>query len=113
MRLSYSLLAQFVKPYTVPLDSQCIDIVDLENPPPPPDAKLPCVPALEFLADIHEQTGDQDDILKAVEVRVQFTIQFCQLFVICLPYSFGKCSLTNTIPSASSQFFLSFSGQHD
>jgi len=77
MKLPYSLLAQFVKPYTVPLNSQSIDIVDLENPPPPPDAKLPCVHALEFLADIHEQTGDQDDILKAVEVRVQFKFTSC------------------------------------
>ncbi|KAJ3564782.1 hypothetical protein NP233_g8066 [Leucocoprinus birnbaumii] len=68
MKLPYSLLTQFVKPYTVPLDPKRMDIVDLENPPPPPGAQLPCVHAIEFLADIHEQAGDKDNILKAVEL---------------------------------------------
>jgi hypothetical protein len=43
-------------------------MVDLENPPPPKGAELPCVQAIEFLADIYEQAGDKDNILKAVEV---------------------------------------------
>jgi hypothetical protein len=30
---------------------------------------LPCVQAMDFLADIYEQAGDQDNILKAVEVH--------------------------------------------
>ena len=69
MKLPYSLLARFVKPYTVPLGSQRVDVVDLENPPPSPGAQLPCVHALEFMADIHEQTGVKDNILRAVEVK--------------------------------------------
>lgn len=30
------------------------DIVDLDNPPPSDDAELPCIHAMEFLADIFE-----------------------------------------------------------
>ncbi|KXN92160.1 Protein farnesyltransferase/geranylgeranyltransferase type-1 subunit alpha [Leucoagaricus sp. SymC.cos] len=67
-KLPYSLLTQFVKPYTVPLDPNVADIVDLENPPPMKGAELPCVYAIEFLADIYEQAGDKDNILKAVEL---------------------------------------------
>jgi len=64
----YSRLTEFVKPYTVPLDPQTTDIVDLENPPPNKDAELPCVYAMEFLADIYEQAGDKENVLRAVEL---------------------------------------------
>ncbi|KAF7763572.1 hypothetical protein Agabi119p4_8109 [Agaricus bisporus var. burnettii] len=67
-RLPYSLCTQFVKPYTLPLDPNTVDIVDLENPPPSRGAELPCVYAIEFLADIHEKAGDKDNILKGVDL---------------------------------------------
>ncbi|KAF9450611.1 protein prenylyltransferase [Macrolepiota fuliginosa MF-IS2] len=66
--LPYSLLTQFVKPYTVPLNPNAVDIVDLENPPPVKGAELPCVYAIEFLADINEKAGDKESLLKAVEL---------------------------------------------
>lgn len=58
----------FVRPYTQPYTSEA-DVVDLENPLPDKDADLPCVAAIEFLADIYEQ-GDKESILKAIEVRI-------------------------------------------
>lgn len=58
-------------PYTVPHPEQHEvpgDVVDLEDPLPSPGAQLPCVAAIEFLADIYEANGG-DDLMKAIEVR--------------------------------------------
>lgn len=55
---SFASLRDFIGAYTVsksPLENQ--DVVDLENPVPGPNAHLPCVAALEFLADIYEKEG--------------------------------------------------------
>lgn len=62
----FTSLQTFVKPYTSlqpPPDNQ--DVVDLENPLPGPTAELPCVAAMEFLADIYEKEGG-DSVQKAV-----------------------------------------------
>jgi len=59
---------QFVKLYTASQPpSNAEDIVDLENPAPSPNAHLPAIPALEFLADIYEKEGG-DGIQKAVPI---------------------------------------------
>ncbi|EGO29852.1 hypothetical protein SERLADRAFT_433805 [Serpula lacrymans var. lacrymans S7.9] len=65
----YSQLLLFVTPYSVPRspDADLVDVIDLENPPPSMGAQLPCVAAIEFLADIHENEGG-DDIMKATEL---------------------------------------------
>ncbi|KAF8137413.1 hypothetical protein EV363DRAFT_1428312 [Boletus edulis] len=67
----YSILRSFVGPYSVPHPEQheasLEDVVDLENPLPSPGAQLPCVAAIEFLADIYETTGG-DDLMKAIEL---------------------------------------------
>jgi len=67
----------FVKPYTIPAsDVEIRDIVDLDNPPPSAEAELPCIQALEFLADIFETQGasepDKEKTEKAVEVILTF-----------------------------------------
>lgn len=68
----YSTLRSFVIPYSVPHPEQHEappeDVVDLEDPLPSPGAQLPCVAAIEFLADIYETNGG-DDLTKAIEVR--------------------------------------------
>jgi protein farnesyltransferase/geranylgeranyltransferase type-1 subunit alpha len=66
----------FVKPYTLgpgpAADVEKTEIVDLDNPPPTAEAELPCVQALEFLADIFEAQGaaqrEKEKTEKAVEV---------------------------------------------
>ncbi|KAJ7064930.1 hypothetical protein C8F01DRAFT_1128787 [Mycena amicta] len=63
-KLPLSTVAPFVELYTVPLSDDAKDIVDVENPPPGKGAELPCVAALEFLADIHEADGSLDDAVK-------------------------------------------------
>ncbi|KAF9239776.1 hypothetical protein BU15DRAFT_87803 [Melanogaster broomeanus] len=67
----YSNLESFVAPYSVPQtalqDVLSEDVVDLENPLPSPVAQLPCVAAVEFMADIYESKGG-DDIMKATEL---------------------------------------------
>lgn len=56
-------LKEFVEPYTIPkekergLDGE--EYVDLENPKPSKNAKLPCALAVEFLADIHVEEGEK------------------------------------------------------
>jgi protein farnesyltransferase/geranylgeranyltransferase type-1 subunit alpha len=70
----------FVKPYTLApgsvTDAEKRDIVDLDNPPPSAEAELPCVQALEFLADIFEAQGaaqqEKEKTEKAVEVCFGF-----------------------------------------
>lgn len=53
--------------YQSPRGPENTDIVDLENPPPSSEAKLPCAAALEFLADMYEAQGGES-IHKATEV---------------------------------------------
>ncbi|KIK68575.1 hypothetical protein GYMLUDRAFT_36037 [Collybiopsis luxurians FD-317 M1] len=65
--IPYSQIITFVHPYTLPLEEQPADLVDLDNPPPSKGAHLPCAPAIEFLADIYEAEGG-DSILKATEL---------------------------------------------
>ncbi|ETW78094.1 hypothetical protein HETIRDRAFT_325323 [Heterobasidion irregulare TC 32-1] len=43
------------------------DVLDLENPAPSKGAKLPCVAALEFMADVYEAEG-KDGLSRAVEL---------------------------------------------
>ncbi|KAM6503430.1 farnesyltransferase [Amanita muscaria] len=69
VKVPYLAVSDFVKLYTVPFDPSRPDLVDLENPPPSQEAQLPCVQAVEFLADVHEREGGKEDIEKAVEVR--------------------------------------------
>ena len=68
-KVPYSAVAEFVQIYTVPFDPSRQDIVDLENPPPSKGAQLPCVQAVEFLADIHEREGGEESVAKAIKVR--------------------------------------------
>ncbi|KAF9229945.1 hypothetical protein BU15DRAFT_69617 [Melanogaster broomeanus] len=42
------------------------DVVDLESPLPSSGAKLPCVAAVEFMADVYKSNG-RDDTVKATE----------------------------------------------
>ncbi|KAG9313486.1 hypothetical protein JVU11DRAFT_5811 [Chiua virens] len=67
----YSILRSFVTPYSVPPSEQREappgDVVDLEDPLPSPGAQLPCVAAIEFVADIYEADGG-DDLMKAIEL---------------------------------------------
>ncbi|KAJ7156951.1 hypothetical protein C8R43DRAFT_997776 [Mycena crocata] len=65
--LSFSTVAAFVRPYTVPLPAGVTDMVDLENPPPGRGAQLPCAAAVEFLADVYEEMGGES-VEKAVEL---------------------------------------------
>ncbi|KAF8636922.1 hypothetical protein AX17_003173 [Amanita inopinata Kibby_2008] len=67
IKLPYSTVIDFVKLYAVPFDPSR-DIVDLENPPPSGLARLPCVHAVEFLADIHEREGSRSGIETAIEL---------------------------------------------
>ncbi|CAL1699215.1 unnamed protein product [Somion occarium] len=63
---SFSNLRSFVEPYTKTHEDRLGDeeILDLENPAPSAEAELPCVAALEFLADIYEK----DAVSKSVEI---------------------------------------------
>ncbi|KAI6148522.1 hypothetical protein BKA82DRAFT_459774 [Pisolithus tinctorius] len=68
----YSTLESFVAPYceaepTRPDDSSK-DVVDLEDPFPSLDAHLPCAAAIEFMADIHESLGGDDNLEVAIEL---------------------------------------------
>ncbi|KAF9078821.1 hypothetical protein BDP27DRAFT_1441192 [Rhodocollybia butyracea] len=65
--IPYQKMITFVQPYTLLLDEQVADLVDLENPPPSKSAHLPCASAIEFLADIYEAEGG-NSMLKATEL---------------------------------------------
>jgi len=67
-QVPYSSVADFVQLYTVPFDPSRQDIVDLENPPPPKGAQLPCVQAVEFMADICEREGGKENVAKAIQL---------------------------------------------
>jgi len=62
-RITLGELWEFVEPYTIPhekeggLDGE--DYVDLENPKPSKNSKLPCALAVEFLADIYIEEGEK------------------------------------------------------
>ncbi|KAI1784532.1 protein prenylyltransferase [Ganoderma leucocontextum] len=62
----FATVAAFVEPYTAS-ETPAPDVVDLDNPLPSPGAQLPCVAALEFLADIYEKEGGEKTA-KAVEI---------------------------------------------
>jgi len=66
----FSLL-EFVEPYTRPQPPKDIEtdvIVDLDNPLPNESAQLPCVEALEFLADVHEAQTEEVGVEAAVSI---------------------------------------------
>lgn len=71
-KMPYSTVQSFVTPYSIPHPEQHEatpgDVVDLEDPLPSSGAQLPCVAAIEFLADIYEANGG-DNLMKATEVR--------------------------------------------
>ncbi|KAG2343035.1 protein prenylyltransferase [Suillus weaverae] len=68
-KIPYSELQAFVLPYSLPQLPLGIppEVVDLENPLPSKDSQLPCVAAVEFMADIHEAAGG-GDLVKATEL---------------------------------------------
>jgi len=69
-KIPFSELQIFVTPYTLPQPSEDdapAEVIDLENPLPSKLAQLPCVAAIEFLADVHEAAGG-DSIMKATEL---------------------------------------------
>ncbi|KAG1876401.1 hypothetical protein F4604DRAFT_1761388 [Suillus subluteus] len=63
------LARAFVLPYSLPQPPLGTppEVVDLESPLPSKDSQLPCVAAIEFMADIHEATGG-GDLVKATEL---------------------------------------------
>ncbi|KAH8103042.1 protein prenylyltransferase [Cristinia sonorae] len=63
----FNSLRTFVELYSTQTAPGEEDIVDLDNPKPGPGAQLPCAPALEFLADIHEEMGGEQT-KKAIEI---------------------------------------------
>ncbi|KAJ3773518.1 hypothetical protein FB446DRAFT_732465 [Lentinula raphanica] len=65
--IPFSKMITFVQPYTLPMEEQTTDLVDLDNPPPSKTAHLPCALAIEFLADVYEAEGG-DSMLKATEL---------------------------------------------
>ncbi|KAF7316368.1 hypothetical protein MIND_00155600 [Mycena indigotica] len=60
-KLPLATITPFVKLYTAPLPAAAKDIVDVDNPPPGQGAELPCVAAVEFLADIREEERNVDE----------------------------------------------------
>ncbi|KIY48940.1 protein prenylyltransferase [Fistulina hepatica ATCC 64428] len=75
-KIPYSSLQSFVEMYTrsaPPADRA--GIVDLENPGPDENAQLPCVAAIEFLADIYESEGEEG-IPKAKELWASLAHQY-------------------------------------
>ncbi|KAI0754383.1 protein prenylyltransferase [Daedaleopsis nitida] len=68
--IPFASVSSFVEPYTAeqpPQRGMDEDVVDLDNPLPSEGAELPCVAALEFMADIYEKQG-ADAIGKAVKI---------------------------------------------
>ena len=66
-KIPYASVTPFIQLYTRKRDEGG-DVVDLDNPLPSPGAELPCVAAMEFLADVYEREGG-NATAKAVEVR--------------------------------------------
>ncbi|KAI8972828.1 protein prenylyltransferase [Trametes punicea] len=64
----FETLTSFVEPYTASRRlASGEEVLDLDNPLPSEKAELPCVAALEFMADIYEKRAG-DAIAKAVEI---------------------------------------------
>lgn len=63
---SYATLLTFVQPFSAS-SPPATDVLDLDNPLPSGDAELPCVSALEFIADAFEQEAGPQTA-KAVEI---------------------------------------------
>ncbi|KIP06799.1 hypothetical protein PHLGIDRAFT_106551 [Phlebiopsis gigantea 11061_1 CR5-6] len=66
----FSTLLPFTEPYTRAYVQPTDDVVDLDNPKPSSDATLPCVAALDFLAEAYVRAGG-DGVGKAVELWKQ------------------------------------------
>lgn len=77
----FSSVLSFVEPYTRPrprprqsdsLGDKKTDtdteVIDLDNPLPSEFAQLPCVEALEFLADVYEEQEDGKSVESAISV---------------------------------------------
>lgn len=66
LKIRYAELQTFVELYSGPRvgnrneDEDEVEVYDLDNPRPSSNADLPCALAIEFLADIHEQEGDNE-----------------------------------------------------
>ena len=66
--MPFSSQAPFAEPYTVrraPWDDE--DVVDLDDPKPSADADLPCVSAMDFLAEAYTREGGEL-VAKAVDL---------------------------------------------
>ena len=66
-KIPFADLIPFAEPYTLNVAQNNDDVIDLDNPKPSSDAVLPCVAALDFLAEAHAHAGG-DGITKAVEL---------------------------------------------
>lgn len=92
-------------PYSVPHPEQHEaapgDVVDLEDPLPSPGAQLPCVAAIEFLADIYEANGG-DDLMKAIEVQQHSLYSFVASLKLTL--SFASCEALE-VPCARTRHY--------
>ncbi|KAF8902558.1 hypothetical protein CPB84DRAFT_1775678 [Gymnopilus junonius] len=65
----FSVVADFALPYAHSRGAyHTKEIVDLENPPPTETAQLPCVQAMEFMADVWENEGGEEKTEQAVKM---------------------------------------------
>lgn len=70
--IRYAELKKFVELYFVPPvgtgnDEEDVEVYDLDNPRPSSSAELPCALAIEFMADVYEQEGENE---KAIDVSI-------------------------------------------
>lgn len=106
-KIPYSELQAFVLPYSLsqpPLGTPP-EVVDLESPLPSKDSQLPCVAAVEFMADIHEAAGE---LVKATEVGYVLH----ELNTYLTYRSFGNPWQTSTILYAKGISLIKLSGVH-
>ena len=71
----FSTLQLFAEPYTHKYVQTDDDVVDLDNPKPSSDATLPCVAALDFLAEAHVRAGG-DGVGQAVDLWKQLANEY-------------------------------------
>lgn len=89
--------APFAEPYTTrrnPWDDE--DVVDLDNPQPALDADLPCVAAVDFLAEAYAQDGGEN-VKKALHLWKLLANELDTMrkkCVLCFVYS---CRLTASV----------------
>ncbi|KAF8961814.1 hypothetical protein BDZ97DRAFT_1176015 [Flammula alnicola] len=75
----FASVQDFVRPYAFPRGAELgtapekRDIVDLDNPPPSAEAELPCVQAMEFMADIWEAEAVAE--VKAAPVKAREKVE--------------------------------------